>query len=47
MPDLCRTQMRILLPDGTDYFTTAPISNHHMICKGHWAGLINEFFLGR
>lgn len=42
--DLCRTQLQIRLPEGTDYFVTAPISNHHMICKGHWADVVNEFF---
>ena len=42
--DLCRTQLRIQFPEGTDYFLKAPISNHQMICKGHWAKLIHEFF---
>lgn len=42
--DLCRTQLHIRLPQGTDYFVTAPISNHHMICRGHWADVVEEFF---
>ena len=43
-PDLCRTQLRIGLPEGTEYFLKAPISNHQMICKGHWSKRIREFF---
>lgn len=42
--DLCRTQMRLRLEKGTEYFSTGPISNHHIICKGDWAAVINEFF---
>ena len=42
--NLCRSQMRLRLLDGTDYFATAPISNHHMICKGDWKEVIDEFF---
>ena len=43
-PDLCRTQMRLKLKDGTDYFAHSPISNHHLICRGSWAEVINEYF---
>ena len=42
--DLCRTQMRLKLKDGTGYFEHGPIGNHHMICKGDWTAEINEFF---
>lgn len=42
--DLCRTQMRLKMLDGVDYFAHGPISNHHMIVKGDWADEINEFF---
>lgn len=42
--DLCRTQMRLKLLDGTDYFERGPISNHHMIVKGDWTKEITEFF---
>lgn len=42
--DLCRTQMRLKLEDGTDYFSHAPISNHHMVCRGDWKEVIDEFF---
>ncbi len=42
--DLCRTQMRLALKDGTDYFAHRPISNHHMIVRGAWAEVFEEFF---
>ncbi len=44
LPDLCRTQLRIRLPEGVEGFLTNPIANHQMICKGHWAELIRAFF---
>lgn len=43
-PDLCRSQMRLKLADGTGYFEHGPISNHHMICKGDYTQEIEEFF---
>lgn len=43
-PDLCRSQMRLKLLDGTEYFSSHPISNHHMIIKGNWKEVIDEFF---
>jgi L-fucose isomerase-like protein len=42
--DLCRTQMRLHLADGTEYFLKNPISNHHIICKGDWKDVISEYF---
>ena len=42
--DLCRAQMRLKLLDGTGYFSSNPISNHHMIVKGDWKEVIDEFF---
>lgn len=42
--DLCRTQMRLKMIDGVDYFARGPISNHHMIVKGNWVEEIDEFF---
>ncbi|WP_333813183.1 hypothetical protein, partial [Muricomes intestini] len=32
--NLCRSQLRLSLEDGTEYFSNRPISNHHIICKG-------------
>ena len=42
--DLCRTQMKLYLEDGTEYFAKSPISNHHIICKGDWKEVIDQFF---
>lgn len=42
--DLCRSQMRLRIGGGTDYFSCRPISNHHIICKGEWKEVIDEFF---
>lgn len=42
--DLCRTQMKLEIPSGLDYFTTRPIANHHMIVLGHHQQLVDEFF---
>lgn len=42
--DLCRTQMHLHLDDGTEYFSKRPISNHHIICKGDWKEVADEFF---
>lgn len=42
--DLCRSQMRLRLEDGTEYFSERPISNHHIICKGDWKAVIDEYF---
>lgn len=42
--NLCRTQMRLEIPSGLDYFTQRPIANHHMIVLGHHQDLVDEFF---
>lgn len=41
---LCRTQIRIRLPEQMSYFLTRPIANHHMICIGDHKALIDRFF---
>lgn len=41
---LCRTQIRLHLPEGTEYFTRNPIGNHHLIVLGHHRELLEEFF---
>jgi L-fucose isomerase-like protein len=41
---MCRTQIRIRLPEQISYFTTRPIANHHMICMGDHKALIDTFF---
>lgn len=43
--DLCRSQMKLHLLDGTEYFSNYPISNHHILIKGDWKEVIDEFFL--
>lgn len=43
-PDLCRAQMKLRLEDGTGYFSSRPISNHHIICKGDFKEVIEEYF---
>lgn len=42
--DLCRSQMKLRLEDGTEYFAKHPVSNHHIICKGDWKEVIDEYF---
>ncbi|HPX93475.1 MAG TPA: hypothetical protein PK646_04065 [Bacillota bacterium] len=42
--NLCRTQMKLEIPSGLDYFTSRPIANHHMIVLGHHQDLVDEFF---
>ncbi len=42
--DLCRAQMKLKLLDGTEYFSNRPISNHHIIIKGDWKEVIDEYF---
>lgn len=42
--NLCRTQMRLSIPSGLEYFTSRPIANHHMIVLGHYQELVDEFF---
>ena len=45
-PTLCRTQIRVRLPGGVDYFTREPIGNHHLVCLGDETEAIEEFFRG-
>ena len=42
--DLCRSQMILQLDEGYEYFSNGPISNHHIICKGDYKDLLDEFF---
>lgn len=41
---LCRTQVKIKLENDVRYFLQNPLGNHHLICKGDYAELIEEFF---
>lgn len=42
-PTLCRTQIRVRLPDCA-YFTSQPIGNHHLVCNGDETEAIEAFF---
>ncbi|MCF0111828.1 MAG: hypothetical protein HUJ58_07995 [Erysipelotrichaceae bacterium] len=42
--DLCRSQMKLRLLEGTDYYLKNPISNHHLIVRGDQTKLIKAFF---
>jgi L-fucose isomerase-like protein len=39
----CRTQLKISLPQSSDYFLNDTIGNHHLIIPGYHADKINEF----
>lgn len=41
--DLCRSQIVMKLP-SLEYFMTAPINNHHVVCCGDCSGALKEFF---
>lgn len=40
---LCRTQVQVHLDDFS-YFLTDPINNHHILCFGHQAKALDDFF---
>ncbi len=40
---LCRTQVQVHLDDFS-YFLTNPINNHHILCFGHQARALDDFF---
>lgn len=42
--NLCRTQLRLHMEEGLDYFTTRSIGNHHLICLGDYTEVVKEFF---
>ena len=42
--NLCRTQVRLKLDESVEYFLTDSIGNHHIIIKGDYVDLINEFY---
>lgn len=41
--NLCRTQVKIKM-NNLNYFLTESIGNHHLICTGHHADLVEEFY---
>ena len=42
--NLCRTQIKLKLDESVNYFLTESIGNHHIIIKGDYVDIINEFF---
>lgn len=42
-PNACRTQLKVSLPQSSDYFLNDVIGNHHLIIPGYHADKINEF----
>lgn len=42
--NLCRTQIRLELEESVQYFLKESLGNHHIICNGNFADLIDEFF---
>lgn len=45
-PNACRTQLKVSLPQSSDYFLNDSIGNHHLLIPGYHADKINKF-LGR
>ena len=45
--NLCRTQIELKLDESANYFLRESIGNHHLIVEGHYADLIDEFFMWR
>lgn len=43
--DLCRSQMRVFLPWGPEYFLHRPIANHHIFLRGHHKDFLEAFLL--
>ena len=41
--NLCRTQIRLKLDADVSCFLKNPLGNHHLICKGSYAGAVAEF----
>jgi L-fucose isomerase-like protein len=39
----CRTQLKVNLPGGSDYFLNDAAANHHILIPGSQADIINEF----
>ncbi|MCK4308406.1 MAG: hypothetical protein KAW42_00305 [Candidatus Atribacteria bacterium] len=42
--NLCRTQISLRIDEDIKYFLKDSIGNHHLICKGDYSKLVQEFF---
>lgn len=40
--DLCRTQIKVKPEASVEYFLTNPLGNHHLLCGGRRAALVNR-----
>ena len=43
-PDMCRTQLKVLLKRPVSEFLEKSIANHQLICKGQHSALLEQFF---
>ncbi len=41
---LCRTQITMQLDSDIEYYTKAPLGNHHLICLGDHLQILIDFF---
>ena len=41
--NLCRTQITVNMDKNVDYFLKNPMGNHHLICRGDYVNLLEEF----
>lgn len=41
--NLCRTQIRVHMDKDVNYFLTNPMGNHHLICRGDYSEIVDEF----
>jgi L-fucose isomerase-like protein len=42
-PQRCRTQVQLRLASNVDELLTAPLGNHHVLARGHWASTLREY----
>lgn len=43
-PGLCRTQVRVVLDEGIDYFLERALGNHHVVVRGRHGPVVRELF---
>jgi L-fucose isomerase-like protein len=42
--DRCRTQIKLKLNSPVNYFLTAPLGNHHLICYGNHKKELGDYY---
>ncbi|MDD4532565.1 MAG: hypothetical protein PHW22_03950 [Bacilli bacterium] len=45
--DLCRTQIKVVLDSGVNYFLNSPLGNHHLIVYGHHKSELEKYLVER